>query len=135
MSARGVCVPSEMQVAPSSASNASTINRPRTCCSSGGVVPKERINAHDTSHGPGLHVPFAERIRKDADIMTIAVGLILDGPQAAEIVDNGRADLVAIARTVLDDPFWPLHQARAVNCRKRRWARCQNLRQCIHGDR
>ena len=83
-------------------------------CSSGGVVPKERINAHDTSHGPGLHVPFAERIRKDADIMTIAVGLILDGPQAAEIVDNGRADLVAIARTVLDDPFWPLHQARAM---------------------
>ena len=83
-------------------------------CSSGGVVPKERINAHDTSHGPGLHVPFAHAVRREAEIATIAVGLILDGPQAEGILASGRADLIAIARTALDDPYWPLHQARAM---------------------
>ena len=83
-------------------------------CSSGGVVPKERINAHDTSHGPGLHVPFAEAIKAGADISTVAVGLILDGEQAEEILKNGKADLIAIARAALDDPYWPLHQAHAM---------------------
>ncbi|MEZ5823426.1 MAG: NADH:flavin oxidoreductase/NADH oxidase [Geminicoccaceae bacterium] len=83
-------------------------------CSSGGVVPKERINAHDTSHGPGLHVPFAEQVRKEAGIHSIAVGLILDGPQAEDILRQGRADIVALARGMLEDPFWPLHQAHAM---------------------
>lgn len=83
-------------------------------CSSGGVVPRETINTHDTSHGPGLHVPFAEAIKREAEIMTMAVGLILDGPQAEAILQNDRADLIAIARTALDDPYWPLHQMQAM---------------------
>lgn len=83
-------------------------------CSSGGVVPKERINTHDTSHGPGLHVPFSDAIRRDAAIKTMAVGLILDGPQAEDVLLSGKADLVAIARTALDDPYWPLHQMQAM---------------------
>jgi len=94
-------------------------------CSSGGVVPKESINAHDMRHGPGLHVPFADAIRRQAEIQTMAVGLILDGPQAEQVIRAGKADLVAIARTALDDPYWPLHQMQAmgVDPEFERWPR------------
>ena len=74
-------------------------------CSSGGIdgsAVRQRV-----PRGPGFQVPFAERVRKDAGIATVAVGLILSGKQAAEIVDNGRADLVAIGREALRDPNWP----------------------------
>ena len=46
--------------------------------------------------------------------MTQAVGLILDGPQAEEILQSGAADLIAIGREALQDPFWPLHQRQAM---------------------
>jgi 2,4-dienoyl-CoA reductase-like NADH-dependent reductase (Old Yellow Enzyme family) len=74
-------------------------------CSSGGLggpVASTRM-----PRGPGFQVPFAERIRHDADIATMAVGLITAPAQAAEIVDKGRADLVAIGRQALVDPNWP----------------------------
>ncbi|MCC6194348.1 MAG: NADH:flavin oxidoreductase/NADH oxidase, partial [Burkholderiales bacterium] len=58
---------------------------------------------------PGFQVSFAERIRREAGIPTIAVGLILTPRQAADIVDNGQADLVAIGREALLDPNWPHH--------------------------
>jgi 2,4-dienoyl-CoA reductase-like NADH-dependent reductase (Old Yellow Enzyme family) len=60
---------------------------------------------------PGYQVPFAHAV-KDAGIKTMAVGLIMEAAQAEAIVSKGEADLVALARTALDDPNWPLHAAR-----------------------
>jgi len=76
-------------------------------CSSGGNVPTARIPV-----GPGYQVPFAEGVRRGAGIATAAVGLITDPAQADEIVREGRADLVLLARAVLRDPYWPIHAAR-----------------------
>ena len=64
--------------------------------------------------GPGYQVPFAERIRRDAGIATMAVGLITTPELAEEIVRNGRADLVAMGRELLRNPYWPLHAARSL---------------------
>jgi 2,4-dienoyl-CoA reductase-like NADH-dependent reductase (Old Yellow Enzyme family) len=61
---------------------------------------------------PGDQVPNAERIRTEAGIATGAVGLIRSPEHAAEIVANGRADLVFIARAILADPAWPIRAAR-----------------------
>jgi 2,4-dienoyl-CoA reductase-like NADH-dependent reductase (Old Yellow Enzyme family) len=62
--------------------------------------------------GPGYQVPLAARIRREARIPTVAVGLIRD-PRAAEaIIAEGQADLVALARGILDNPRWPWHAAR-----------------------
>jgi 2,4-dienoyl-CoA reductase-like NADH-dependent reductase (Old Yellow Enzyme family) len=61
--------------------------------------------------GPGYQVPFAERIRREADIATGAVGLITTATQADDIVRNGQADCVLLARQMLRDPYWPMHAA------------------------
>jgi 2,4-dienoyl-CoA reductase-like NADH-dependent reductase (Old Yellow Enzyme family) len=79
-------------------------------CSGGGILPSVRI----PSIHAGYQVPFAERIRREAGIATGAVGMIRDPGLAEEIVANGRADLVFIARAVLADPAWPLRAARAL---------------------
>ncbi len=71
--------------------------------SSGGLVPGVRIPV-----GPGYQVPFAERIRQDADIPTASVGMITEPHQADEIVRKGRADLVLLAREMLRGPHWAL---------------------------
>ncbi len=76
-------------------------------CSSGGLVPGAKIPV-----GPGYQATFAERVRRGAGIATAAVGLITDPRQADEIVRDGRADLVLLARQLLRDPYWPLHAAR-----------------------
>ena len=76
-------------------------------CSSGGAVPDAVIPV-----GPGFQVPFAERIRAEADIATGAVGLITEARQADAIIREGRADLVLMAREFLRSPQWPLHAAR-----------------------
>jgi len=76
-------------------------------CSSGGVAPQQKI----PSLHPGYQTPFAERIRKEAGIATGAVGMIREPEHAAEILANGRADLVFLARAVLADPAWPLRAA------------------------
>jgi 2,4-dienoyl-CoA reductase-like NADH-dependent reductase (Old Yellow Enzyme family) len=75
-------------------------------CSSGGNSPDARIQL-----GPGYQVPFAERIRREAGVLTGAVGMITDAHQADEIIRAGRADLVLMAREFLRDPYWPLHAA------------------------
>jgi 2,4-dienoyl-CoA reductase-like NADH-dependent reductase (Old Yellow Enzyme family) len=74
--------------------------------SSGGMIPNARIPA-----GPGFQVPFAARIRKEAEIPTAAVGLITDPAQANAIIANGEADIVLLAREMLRDPYWPVHAA------------------------
>jgi 2,4-dienoyl-CoA reductase-like NADH-dependent reductase (Old Yellow Enzyme family) len=75
-------------------------------CSSGGNVADAKIPI-----APGYQVPFAERIRRDAGVLTGAVGMITDARQADEIVRGGQADLVLLAREMLRDPYWPLHAA------------------------
>ncbi len=77
-------------------------------CSSGGISPEQTI----PSLHPGYQVPFAELLRREAGIATGAVGLIEQPTHAAEIVANGRADIVLLARAVLADPGWPLRAAR-----------------------
>jgi 2,4-dienoyl-CoA reductase-like NADH-dependent reductase (Old Yellow Enzyme family) len=79
-------------------------------CSSGGVSNDQRI----PSLHPGYQVPFAEAIRAQAGIATGAVGLITEPTHAAEIVANGRADVVLLARALLADPAWPLRAAKAL---------------------
>jgi 2,4-dienoyl-CoA reductase-like NADH-dependent reductase (Old Yellow Enzyme family) len=75
-------------------------------CSSGGLVGQVRIPV-----GAGYQVPFADRIRREAGIATGAVGMITSPSQADQIVRNGQADLVLLARELLRDPYWPLHAA------------------------
>jgi 2,4-dienoyl-CoA reductase-like NADH-dependent reductase (Old Yellow Enzyme family) len=78
--------------------------------SSGGTSNEAKIPT-----GAGYQVPFAERIRREASIATAAVGLITDPMQADQIVRNGHADLVLLARESLRDPNWPLRAARALH--------------------
>jgi 2,4-dienoyl-CoA reductase-like NADH-dependent reductase (Old Yellow Enzyme family) len=78
-------------------------------CSSGAMVPDAKIPV-----APGFQVPFAERIKREADIPTGAVGMITDPHQADEIIRSEKADLVLLAREFLRDPYWPLHAAQAL---------------------
>jgi 2,4-dienoyl-CoA reductase-like NADH-dependent reductase (Old Yellow Enzyme family) len=77
--------------------------------SSGGNVSGATIPT-----GPGYQVPFAERIRYEAEIATGTVGQITSPAQADQIVRNGEADLVLLAREMLRDPYWPLHAAKTL---------------------
>ena len=70
------------------------------------VVPEQQLKV-----GPGYQVPFAERIRREAGIPTMAVGLITEAQQAEDIIANGLADLVALGRGMLFNPRWPWHAA------------------------
>ena len=81
-------------------------------CSSGGNIPKAPVPV-----GPGYQVPLAERVRNGAEVATAAVGMITEPMQADEIIRNGRADLVLLARELLRDPHWPLHAAQALHQR------------------
>ena len=76
------------------------------CVSSGGTVSHQKIPVT-----PGYQVPFAERVRKEAGVQTRAVGMIADPAQAEEIVASGKADMVAMARAILDNPRWVWHAA------------------------
>ncbi|MBU6499123.1 MAG: NADH:flavin oxidoreductase/NADH oxidase [Rhodospirillales bacterium] len=78
-------------------------------CSSGGVAAS---GPQIPSLHPGYQVPFAEAVRREAGIATGAVGMITAPEHAAEIIANGRADLVFLARALLADPGWPLRAAR-----------------------
>jgi 2,4-dienoyl-CoA reductase-like NADH-dependent reductase (Old Yellow Enzyme family) len=78
-------------------------------CSSGGNVPSAKIPI-----APGYQVPFAARIRREADIATAAVGMITEPLQANDIVANGEADLVLLAREMLRDPYFAVHAAAAM---------------------
>jgi 2,4-dienoyl-CoA reductase-like NADH-dependent reductase (Old Yellow Enzyme family) len=78
-------------------------------CSSGGMVPDAKIPI-----APCFQVPFAERIRREAGIATAAVGFITKPAEADEIVRNGKADLVLLARELLREPYWPARAARTL---------------------
>ena len=74
-------------------------------CSSGGIIisPEVKYNPF-----PGYQVPYAEKIRREANIPTAAVGLITEGEQAEEIIQNDRADLVLLGRELIYNPYWLL---------------------------
>ena len=74
-------------------------------CSSGGVVGDVKIPAK-----PNYQVPFAEAVRK-AGILTGAVGVIVAAQQAEDILQNGQADIIVMAREMLRDPYFPLRAA------------------------
>ncbi len=61
---------------------------------------------------PGYQVPFSEKVRKEAGILTSAVGLLTDPHQVETILQQGQADIIAIAREFLRNPSWPLDAAR-----------------------
>lgn len=75
-------------------------------CSSGGLVPGVKIPL-----GPGYQVAFAERIKKETGILTGAVGMITEAHQAENILIEGQADLIIIARASLRDSSFALHAA------------------------
>jgi 2,4-dienoyl-CoA reductase-like NADH-dependent reductase (Old Yellow Enzyme family) len=75
--------------------------------SSGGMTPQQVIPL-----GPGYQTPFAERIRREAQIPTGAVGMITDAVQAEHILRTGQADVVLLARELLREPYWPLQAAK-----------------------
>lgn len=78
-------------------------------CSSGGITGPS--TSARIPRGLGFQVPFAQTVRAQADIATVAVGLILTAPQADEVIQSGAADLVAIGREALHNPHWALHTA------------------------
>lgn len=78
-------------------------------CSSGGNAARAPIPV-----GPGYQAPFAERIRREAAVLTGAVGLITEPSQAEQIVSSGQADAVLLARELLRDPYFPLRAAHAL---------------------
>ncbi|MEU2198668.1 NADH:flavin oxidoreductase/NADH oxidase [Isoptericola sp. NPDC019482] len=75
--------------------------------STGGNVPDATIPV-----GPGYQVPFAARVRREAGVTTAAVGLVRDPQHAEQLVAEGEADLVALGRELLLDPYWPVRAAR-----------------------
>lgn len=81
-------------------------------CSSGGIAGA--VTAQLVPRNPGFQVPFAAQIREETGVLTQAVGLILDGPQAEDVLQSGGADLIAVGREALYNPHWPHHAARAL---------------------
>ncbi len=74
-------------------------------------------------YGRMYQTPFADRIRNEVGIQTIAVGAITQADQANSIIAAGRADLCAVARPHLADPAWTLHEAAALQTRAVDWPR------------
>jgi 2,4-dienoyl-CoA reductase-like NADH-dependent reductase (Old Yellow Enzyme family) len=84
-------------------------------CSSGGILGSATAATRTlVQRVPGFQIPYAEKVRKEAGLMTMAVGLILTPQMAEEALQAGRADLIAIGREALYDPNWPLHAAAAL---------------------
>ena len=78
----------------------------------GGVSPQQAIKL-----GPGYQVPYAQRVKAEVGLPTMAVGLITEPEQAEAIIANGEADAVSLARAMLYDPRWPWHAAAKLGAR------------------
>lgn len=74
--------------------------------STGGVSPQQAIKI-----GPGYQVPYAQRVKAEVGLPTLAVGLITEPEQAEAIIANNEADVISLARAMLYDPRWPWHAA------------------------
>ncbi|MBU6454157.1 MAG: NADH:flavin oxidoreductase/NADH oxidase [Cyanobacteria bacterium REEB67] len=75
-------------------------------CSSGNIRSGDRYD-----YKPGWQVPLSKTVRSQAQIATAAVGMITGAEQANEIIKNGEADIVLLAREMMRDPYWPFHAA------------------------
>lgn len=78
-------------------------------CSSGGIGGKERPKRMTITEG--FQTPFAAEVRTHADIATMAVGFLWDARFCEDLLGSQQADMIALARELLDDPNWPLHAA------------------------
>ncbi|MBX2838976.1 MAG: NADH:flavin oxidoreductase/NADH oxidase [Gammaproteobacteria bacterium] len=95
-------------------------------CSSGGVSGAPRFRAADDgkplsmntpksgAREQGFQVPFAERVKAETDVGSMAVGVIINPEHAESIVSSGQADFVALGRELMYNPFWPQHAAEAL---------------------
>lgn len=86
-------------------------------CSSGGMLGRPVVSAGPV--GYGYQVPYAERLRQEAEIMSMAVGLIVHADQAERILQRRQADLVALAREILYNPNWPMDAAQKLGIDRR----------------
>ncbi|TCK09324.1 NADH:flavin oxidoreductase/NADH oxidase [Marinobacterium mangrovicola] len=82
-------------------------------CSSGGLA--EEVKRSNVPRGIGFQVPFAAEIREQAAIATQAVGLIVSAEHANDIISTGQADLVAVGRAALRNPYWPAEAYRTLS--------------------
>jgi 2,4-dienoyl-CoA reductase-like NADH-dependent reductase (Old Yellow Enzyme family) len=82
-------------------------------CSSGGITDVAPILGKELGKEIryGYQVPLADHVRREAGIMTMAVGLIIHGDQAQQILRDGHADLIAVGREILNNPNWPMDAA------------------------
>jgi 2,4-dienoyl-CoA reductase-like NADH-dependent reductase (Old Yellow Enzyme family) len=78
-------------------------------CSSGGITDQAPILGREIKYS--YQVPLSEYVRQHGDIMTMAVGLIIHGDQAEQILTQGQADLIAVGREILNNPNWPMDAA------------------------
>jgi 2,4-dienoyl-CoA reductase-like NADH-dependent reductase (Old Yellow Enzyme family) len=83
--------------------------------SSGGIISEAR-----TPTAPGYNVPIAQEVRRATGIATRTVGLIVMPKQADEVIAEGKADMVALARAVLDNPHWGWYAAQVLGAETRR---------------
>jgi 2,4-dienoyl-CoA reductase-like NADH-dependent reductase (Old Yellow Enzyme family) len=89
---------------------------------SGQIDPRQKI-----PFAPGFNVEFARRAKHEAGITAMSVGMITKAQQAERIVADGDADMVALARGVMDDPRWAWHAARELGAQTaypRNYQRC-----------
>ena len=92
-------------------------------CSAGGIATAPLFRVHDSGkplktnmdRGPGFQVPYASQVKEEAKIKTMAVGVIVDPQQAENILVEEKADLIAMGRELMYNPFWPLHAAQTLN--------------------
>jgi 2,4-dienoyl-CoA reductase-like NADH-dependent reductase (Old Yellow Enzyme family) len=91
-------------------------------CSSGGISGS--ATAAQVPRSLGFQVPFADRVRKEADINTMAVGIILEAQQAEDVLQNGQADLIAVGRQSQFNPNIAHHWAHdlGLNARFEDWS-------------
>ncbi len=87
-------------------------------CSSGEVTPDQK-----PVYGRMFQTPFADRVRNEAGVPTIAVGAITEADQVNGIIASGRADLCALSRPHLADPAWVLRETAQLGFRRVEWPR------------
>lgn len=83
-------------------------------CSSGGLRAEDGP-VYTKAAGAGYQVPLAEQVKREAGVLTAAVGMITEPMQADQIIRNGQADMVYLARELLRNPYWPIEAARMVH--------------------
>ncbi len=85
-------------------------------CSSGGIALGGESGLSPVPRVPGFQAGYAREIRHETGMPTVAVGMISDARHAESLLREGHADLIALARGLMDNPNWPLHAARELGC-------------------